>query len=223
MPGYGGGGDGAQPGYGDLQEGYGGKDAAKPQCPPGQTGVTKQGYQAYGNGCGTAGIKVSSEFDFEDCCTYTHDVCYVTCGMPKSKCESLFGDCMKDYCKKNHPDRLPDCNSNGQMYTMGTTLMGGKYYKEGQDEACDCVPDAEAPARQKEELQSFYKKWQPDQISKADSLYKKYKDNFPRLRMMLNQKYKHSVKVIKSDDDSESPMKLNVQSGSKPEVKHTEL
>ena len=33
---------------------------------------------------------------------------------------------------------------------MGTTMMGGKYFKESRVEACDCVPDEEAPARQKE-------------------------------------------------------------------------
>jgi len=208
MPGYGA--DGGQGGYGDaMQGGYGG-GPKQPQCPTGQTGVTKRGYRAYGNGCGTGGIKVSSEFDFEECCTYTHDVCYVTCGMEKSRCEELFGECMAKICKDKFGDRQ-ECKSNAGMYTMGTTMMGAKYYKEGQDEACDCIPNDKVDERRLEELTEFYKEWAPDQDGKAKGLYAKYKDNFPRLRLMLNQKYKDSVKVIERNDDG-TAFNLNVKS-----------
>merc|ERR1711934_362462 len=184
IQGYGGGQDGAQDGYGEMmQSGYGGQEAGKPLCPAGKTPVTKRGYEAYGNGCGTAGISVSSEFNFTSCCTYTHDVCYVTCGMKKANCESEFGDCMNKYCTDNHADRVGECKQNAGMYTMGTTMMGGKYFREGQVEACECVPEKDGRARRKEELRDFYKKWAPDQLHKADSLFAKYEANFPKLRM----------------------------------------
>merc|ERR1712196_493714 len=93
-------------------------------------------------------------------------------------------------------------------------MMGGKYFKEGQVEACDCVPDNEAPARRKEELEDFYKAWAPDQLSKTASLFEKYQDNFPRLMLMLHQKYKKSVKLVERQQGGGlGGLNLNVGSG----------
>jgi len=194
MKGYGGG-DGGQDGYGEaMQGGYGGGDQ-KPRCGPGETEVTKVDYRPWGNGCGAGGMQVSSEFDFTECCTYTHDVCYATCGMSKATCETLFGDCMKKKCKDEHDDKA-ECGQNAGMYTMGTTMMGAGAFASSRVEACDCVPDAEAPARQRAEIHKFYKIYAPDQkAAKADALYEKYVDNFPRLFMMLHQKYRDAVGV----------------------------
>ena len=89
---------------------------------------------------------------------------------------------------------------NAGMYTMGTTMMGGGAFKESVQEACDCVPEQDVAARQREELLAFYKKWAPDQAGKAEGLLKKYADNFPRLMMMLGQKYRDSIAIIKKDE-----------------------
>merc|ERR1712227_718343 len=120
-----------------MQGGYGG--GGGPVCPDGQIPVKKPAYRVWGNGCGTGGLQVSSEFNFTDCCTYTHDVCYGTCGMEKGTCESLFGECMQKVCKEQHGDSK-ECQQNSGMYTMGTTMMGGGAFKDSQVEACDCVP-----------------------------------------------------------------------------------
>ena len=123
----------------------------------------------------------------------------VGCGMDKAICESTFGECMNQNCKDDYSDNEKDCMQNAGMYTMGTTMMGGAAFTDSQKEACDCVDDADIPDRRKEELLAFYKKWAPDQEHKADTLLKKYSDNFPRLMIMLHQKYKHSVKVVDKD------------------------
>jgi len=157
--------------------------------------VTKPTYRPWGNGCGAGGIAVSSDYDFTECCTYTHDVCYATCGMPKAKCESLFGECMAKKCKDEH-DNNPKCTQGAGTYTMGTTMMGAAAFASSRVEACDCVPDAEAPARQRDEIRQFYKRYAPDQAAKADVLYEKYKGNFPHLFMMLHQKYRDAVGVV---------------------------
>jgi len=89
---------------------------------------------------------------------------------------------------------------NAGMYTMGTTMMGGGAFRSSLEEACDCVPDQSVAARQKEELLDFYQKYAPGQSSKGAGLLVKYSENFPRLMMMLNQKYRESVAIIAKDE-----------------------
>lgn len=124
----------------------------------------------------------------------------VTCGMPKDKCESLFGECMEKYCADNAGAKMAECKQNAGMYTMGTTMMGGGAFKDSRDEACDCVPPEKLKERQREELTAFYEKWAPSQIHKVDTLLEKYGENFPRLMMMMGQKYRDSIKIIKKDE-----------------------
>jgi hypothetical protein len=197
-----------------MMKGLQGSDETMTECPQGEERVPKKAHQPTGNGCGTSAFNVVSErFDFEECCTYTHDVCYSTCGMAKQECEELFSTCLAKTCN-NYTD-AKGCHDLAGVYTQVTGLMGGSYWKQGQSEACECLASENAPKHRQGRLEEFYKKWAPDQMDKVENLMQKYSapGAFPRLLLMLHQKYRDAVKITGREEgamtiSAESALKM---------------
>jgi len=180
-----------------LQNGYGGGEK-RSLCGSGEGPVTKRGYRAYGNGCGTDMFRISDkQFNFTECCTFTHDVCYVTCGIHKTRCEDEFSQCMRGYCEASFKgENHTQCLQTAGMYTMGTTLLGRAFFEEGQRESCECVPTGAVAARQKEEVSSFMQKWAPQEIGSVPALIAQHHSDFPPLMLKLHKQYHHAVRIV---------------------------
>ena len=111
------------------------------ECPAGHRAVARAEHQPSSNGCGTAGFRIGTEFDFEDCC-HEHDLCYDQCGRGKAhhkqRCDEAFGTCMVRYCTDHAGQRVQECNSAAQLFKMGTVGFGCSAYLSSQQNACEC-------------------------------------------------------------------------------------
>jgi hypothetical protein len=77
-------------------------------------------------------------FNFTSSCT-AHDRCYEYCGVPKSYCDSVFRNNMKNWCKNRFSEldpRRPACRTMAQTYWQAVKDYGGRAYQRAQYENC---------------------------------------------------------------------------------------
>eukprot|EP01135_Chromosphaera_perkinsii_P011571 Nk52_evm10s2449 gene=Nk52_evmTU10s2449 len=86
--------------------------------------------------CGSYGITLNSEFDFDSCCA-EHDLCYEECMKSKELCDRVFRDCMERRCKFEHFED-GECVKHAGMFFTGVTAMGCKAFLVAQENACVC-------------------------------------------------------------------------------------
>ena len=105
------------------------------------------GHQPQPNGCGPASdpqftASLSKSFPgFVEMCN-NHDICYGTCGEPKSHCDDVFWKEMMDYCnsrRKDSSEFFLQCNSLANIYAAAVKALGCSAYTGAQKQACYCV------------------------------------------------------------------------------------
>jgi hypothetical protein len=110
-----------------------------------ETRVPHKGFKPSSNGCGTKEHPVANRFgkaNFKPACD-AHDICYGTCGKPKSECDERFCNAVHAACRAAYRkgtrgraaclDRANDYCLGG---SLGSTVVGA--YDDAQSEACDC-------------------------------------------------------------------------------------
>jgi Group XII secretory phospholipase A2 precursor (PLA2G12) len=108
--------------------------------------VPRPGHKPKANGCGPEkGIKVPDKpfwlADFKPACDF-HDICYETCRVPKSACDSGFLRRMNAICKAQYGSgvRYHLCRGIASDYYEAVSTLGSGAYEAAQKAACQCCP-----------------------------------------------------------------------------------
>jgi len=117
----------------------------KYMCPDGSRPKKNKYHTPRSNGCGVPGMEIDltalSLHDMTKCCDQ-HDICYGTCNNDKDECDLAFKKCLYKFCD-NSKGKLPEdfvtgCKTAAKALYSGTTLLGCKFYRSAQQEACYC-------------------------------------------------------------------------------------
>ncbi|ELR21579.1 uncharacterized protein ACA1_227800 [Acanthamoeba castellanii str. Neff] len=106
-------------------------------CPNGLVARQNLLYNATANGCGPAGLHVSTKWEFTPCCD--HDLCYQVCGGSKKACDDAFLKCLNDVCKQvKKKKQQAECQQTAALFSLATTTFGCSSYQQSQTAACVC-------------------------------------------------------------------------------------
>jgi hypothetical protein len=173
--------------------------------------VPKRRIRPYSNGCSvpeSLRSQLGDYSDFEPCCDL-HDACYMSCGIPKPKCEAHFKKCMEQRCQQKGSRQRNKCSEMANLFVMGTSIFGCNGYVELQAEGCECLPKKEAFSRVKDYAHEFYQSYNQTH-SLPESFSQKYLANDDIVRKgaqgemvyQLYRKYPDSIEVITRDGKS---------------------
>ncbi|XP_018323845.1 group XIIA secretory phospholipase A2 [Agrilus planipennis] len=118
------------------------------KCPTaGVKPVPNRNHIPKGNGCGSLGLKIDSQYlpvgEMTKCCDQ-HDICYDTCNKDKELCDLEFRRCLYKYCESYKPTVgetiVKTCKGAAKTLFTGTMALGCKSYLDAQKEACYCPP-----------------------------------------------------------------------------------
>jgi hypothetical protein len=125
-------------------------------CPSGQAYVPRIDYRPEANGCGPAGMRQrdGDVYGLHECCN-GHDTCYSACGTTFDYCEKQFKRCMQSKCKASKGGS--HCEDTATAFAGMTAMFGQNFHQQGMQEACQCVPEAEASRQNTEYFVNFYK------------------------------------------------------------------
>ena len=164
-------------------------ESGRTACPRGATTVQRASYRPESNGCSKpAFFKVEGEEDFTYCCDRhgklagldveiehskgrlcsVADVCYQTCGIDKSTCESQFQRCLSSMCTRNFK-RNAKCLDATKAYVLGVQMFGQSSFESSQESACECVPKDSIRSHYETLLNEFYKRHAPSRRAEAMS------------------------------------------------------
>lgn len=134
------------------------------------------------------------------CCDRKH-ACYQTCGSLKTFCDEEFQNCVQKVCEvMDDPDAKEKCTQSGNILQL-MVKMDNNCQKFDQDQYthCECVPKNRVGDKRERVLRNFYKKHQPESVSKVPGLAKKAdtQSKFVGLLLKLVKKYPQCVQKIK--------------------------
>lgn len=91
------------------------------------------------NGCGSKFLynfiyQLGEKYGFTDVCN-THDVCYGTCNVYKSNCDSTFCSGLLDLCSKQSSK---SCITFARLFCNAVKNFGGSAFMDAQNEYCSC-------------------------------------------------------------------------------------
>jgi hypothetical protein len=140
---------------GGVGGGAGGGGGGGGGCAPGQAYVPRTDYRPQANGCGPEGMRQrdGDQYGLHECCN-GHDTCYSACGTSFSYCEKQFKKCMLDKCKSNKGGS--HCVETANSFASMTGMFGRSFHQQGMQEACECVPKAQASKRNADYFVQFY-------------------------------------------------------------------
>ena len=136
----------------------------------------------------------------EPCCDQRH-ACYQTCGMLKTICDEQFLKCSEETCA-TIPDKeeREECEKASSIQLLMVKFdQSCQRYDQAQYTHCECVEKSKAADKRERVLRSFYKKFNPGSVDKADGLAKKVDNSVKMagLLMKLVIKYPAAVKKMK--------------------------
>jgi hypothetical protein len=121
-----------------------------------------QVHRPMANGCGPQSgsarevgdgrYQVKEGFGLLPCCN-AHDLCFQTCGLSHTQCESRFSSCLASSCNALPPGDAAACFVQANSFSTLTNKHGCSFHRESNlggltwNAHCECVPEAEAPAR----------------------------------------------------------------------------
>jgi hypothetical protein len=158
------------------------------------TGCTKIG----------GGLAMSSSGKFDDtiivpCCDQWN-ACVQICGSARSYCDTTIKKCFDTQCKSlKDKEQIELCESNASTKVLMLNLSDCRSFEKGQQDHCECMTKDKVAERRKTILEKFYKKYSPNDVSKATNLAAKATDakKFAGLISKLIMKYPKAVTRMK--------------------------
>ena len=133
------------------------------------------------------------------CCDLYH-ACNQICGSTKGFCDSSLEKCMDATCDAiQNVDAKKKCEGNVSTKKMMLQFSKCNDFNQGQQKSCKCVKKSDLDEKRKGVVRSFYEKFNPDNVDKADSLAAKASasNKLAGLLIKLVAKYPKAIKSVK--------------------------
>ena len=191
----------------DGIDGLGQKNCPPHRCSKSHESIPKWPLKLTSSGCSQlgGGMAVMNQKDDQDsvirtCCD-RWNACFQTCGSTKSFCDEAVKKCMDSKCAEiTDAEDKKKCDEHVNLKKILIQISDCRSFNEGQVKGCECVPSSEAPERRKKILFSFYKKFNPENSHKVDSLAAKANDS-KKLAGLLTKLIDKYPEVVKSVED----------------------
>lgn len=184
------------------------------QCPrKNDEPVPKWPYKVKSMGCasssgGMMAMKTSKtgndDDPLEDCC-HAKQACLQTCGSVKHLCQEEFMKCGERTCKVlSDSTKREECSRTIELQKVMQSLDNCNEFDQYQQQNCQCVAKDKVPKARVNFLTRFYKKYNPDDVAKAEKLAGKADTvrKMSTLVIKLVQKYPEAIKVIEDPNQA---------------------
>jgi hypothetical protein len=136
---------------------------------------------------------------FWSCCV-EHDLCYQSCGIPKSTCETMWQKCARKRCKGKRW-----CAEILKAFDYAYNKLECQQFDDRRKESCVCsAPGDTAHASRVKFLQAVYTKVGMAEKDPEDIL-KKWNDKEGLLTLRLVEKYQSTLVKILEHESEEAP------------------
>lgn len=156
-------------------------------------------------------------------CTVDRDICMHTCGMVVRECHENYMRCYKHFCRGDK-----ECQDNGEAFvwhTWSRKELVCEMFMEAQEEACDCVREAEFEGSLKKRLIDFYREHNAEKLNKKRTdlkdkgIWKKYKGKRPEMFFELFQRYRKTAVELRDRESLEQKLAKEIESENPDEEK----
>jgi hypothetical protein len=173
-----------------------------------------------GNGNSEAGEAIAP------CCDI-FNACFQICGATKQFCTRNFEKCMESKCNSiADQDVKKKCEGEAQMKKIMMQISQCREFEDGQKN-CRCVKKDSIDEERTQVVRSFYAKFNPGNVDKANALADKATDKHKLAGLLykLVEKYPKAIKKIKDpkQKEMEDLMKGYQRTGSKKDAKNEDI
>jgi len=167
-----------------------------------------------GGGISMMGGGGNDEKVIAPCCDLYH-ACNQICGTTKSFCDAGLEKCMDATCNAiKNDDAKKKCEGNVTTKKLMLQFSQCLDFNQGQQQSCKCVKKNVVDEKRKEVVRSFYKKFNPANVDKADSLAAKASDS-NKLGGLLFKLVAKYPKAIRRVQDPKQKMMEDMMNGGK--------
>jgi len=161
------------------------------------------------SGFAMMGLNSNSEVTriLSSCCDLYHS-CLQICGAKKQFCTSNAEKCMVRKCNSVPNERIKkQCLGEYETKKLMFQFSECQDFELAQRKSCDCVKKDSVDEKRAEVVRSFYAKFNPDNVDKANALAAKATDKHKLVGLLykLVEKYPKAIN-IKMDDSKQQKM-----------------
>ena len=174
-------------------------------------GITSTGCQS-GGGMGMMTLGGKNDYKHVEHCCHLKNACYQLCGSNKQTCDAEMDKCMDAGCdtlsgyspadlrsmtEEEIKKEKDECGSMKSVVALIGKFSGCKEYDMHQRTACECVDKGKVREKMERVIRNFYKKFNPEGISKVKGLVEKAdgkRSIFNKILYGLVKKYPEAIK-----------------------------
>jgi len=162
-----------------------------------------------GSGMGMMTIGGSNDYRHIEHCCHHKNACYQLCGSNKRACDVEMEKCMESGCDSLHGAELlsmtdeeiekekEDCARTKSIVSLIGKFGGCNEFDNYQQRACECVDGGKVDEKMERLFRSFYKKFNPEGVSKVKGLLEKAggkRSIYNKILYGLVKKYPDAIK-----------------------------